>query len=151
MRRFASQCPDVSPNRAQSVQCQRSWDVLQTSFRCTRARPLRRQVTDRLRLLTIYGWGADRQCPLPSPVFNRLDAEVPQAPRASPAPIRHCTPCWMLPGPPPAVTARIVIAVASRLLLSAQRPAHPETLISQGPIAKRLPRLPKGVRSSETP
>ena len=119
MPRFASQCPDVSPNRAQSVQCRRSWDVLQTSFRCTRARPLRRQLTDRLRLLTIYGWGADRQCPLPSPVFNRLDAEVPQAPRASSAPLRHCTPCWTLPGPHPSVTARIVIAVASRLLLSA--------------------------------
>ena len=33
--------------------------------------------------------------------------------------------------------------------LSAQRPAHPEILISQGSDAKRPPRLPQGVRSSE--
>ena len=46
-------------------------------------------------------------------------------------------------------TAQIINSVAGRLPLSAQRPAHAETLVSQGPSAKPPPRPPEEVRSSE--
>ena len=42
----------------------------------------------------------------------------------------------------------MISTFAGRLLVSTQRPAHPEIPIAQGPIAKRPSRLPKGVRSS---
>ena len=51
--------------------------------------------------------------------------------------------------PAPVSTAKIINLVAGRLPLSAKRPAHPETLVSQGPIAKPQPRPLKDVRSSE--
>ena len=60
------------------------------------------------------------------------------------------TPVAALTLPHPLSTARIINAVAGRLPLSAQRPTYLEILISQGPIAKGLSRLPKGVGSSET-
>ena len=52
-----------------------------------------------------------------------------------------------LPRPPS--TAKTMNTVASRPPLLAQRLAHPVSLIPQGPIARRPPRLPKGSRSSE--
>ena len=46
--------------------------------------------------------------------------------------------------------ADAINSVAGRLPLSAQCPAHAETLVSQGPNAKPPPRPPEDVRSSES-
>ena len=48
----------------------------------------------------------------------------------------------------PLSMAKIINTDAGRLPLLAQHPAHPEILISQGPIPRRPARLPKEVRSS---
>ena len=53
-----------------------------------------------------------------------------------------------LPRPPS--TSQTINTVAGRLPLLAQRPAHPEILVSQRPSAKPPLRLPNGVRSPET-
>ena len=52
--------------------------------------------------------------------------------------------------PHPLSTAKTINTVAGRSPLLVQRPAHPVILIPQSPIARRPPRLPKGVRSSES-
>ena len=52
--------------------------------------------------------------------------------------------------PRPLSTAKTINTVAGRLPPLAQRPAHPVVLIPRGPIARHLPRLPNGVRSSES-
>ena len=51
--------------------------------------------------------------------------------------------------PRPLSTVRIISTVAGWLPLSAQRPTHPEILISQGTIAKPPPQPSEGVRSPE--
>ena len=51
--------------------------------------------------------------------------------------------------PRPLSTARIIYTVAGWRPLSAQRPTHPEILISQGTIAKPPPQPLEGVRSPE--
>ena len=52
--------------------------------------------------------------------------------------------------PHPLSSAEIINALADHLSLSAQRSAHPEILVSQGPFAKSLPRQPKEIRWSVT-
>ena len=47
-------------------------------------------------------------------------------------------------------TAQIINPVAGRPPLSAQRPAHPEVLATQGPSAKPLSRPAEDVRSSQS-
>ena len=51
----------------------------------------------------------------------------------------------------PLSMAKIINTDAGRLPLLAQHPADPEILISPGPIPRRPARLPKEVRSSESP
>ena len=53
--------------------------------------------------------------------------------------------------PRPLSTDKTISTFAGRLPLLAQRPAHPVIPIPQDPIARHPPRLPKGVRSSESP
>ena len=73
-------------------------------------------------------------CPPPtSPLGTAGALKVPQTPRASSAPLRRCTPCWALPGPPPSVTAGIASAVASGRSPSAKRPTHPKRSCFTGP------------------
>ena len=50
----------------------------------------------------------------------------------------------------PLSTAQIINPVAGRPPLSAQRPAHPEVLATQGPSAKPLSRPAEDVRSSQS-